>query len=62
MSHYFNVLDGDRELDLTKEQFPLDAVETDLSLTSRDYVLSFEATRVRYEMLKSRLDELIGLD
>jgi hypothetical protein len=62
VSHYFNVLDGDRVFDLTKEQFPLDAVESDLSLSSRDYVLSFEGTRVRYEVLKSRLGKLIGLD
>lgn len=62
VSHYFNVLDGDRVLDLTKEQFPLDAVESDLSLSSRDYVLSFDATRSRYELLKSRLHESIGID
>jgi hypothetical protein len=60
VSHYFNVLDGDRRFDLTKEQFPLEAVESDLSLSSREYVLSFEATKGRYQMLSGRLDELIG--
>jgi hypothetical protein len=60
VSHYFNVLDGDRRFDLTKEQFALDAVESDLSLSSREYVLSFEATKGRYQMLRGRVDELIG--
>lgn len=59
-SHYFNLLDDDQVLDLTKEQFPLNAVESDHSPSTREYVLSFDATRVRYEILKSRLDEQLG--
>jgi hypothetical protein len=58
ISHYFNRIDG-KELDLTFEQFPLGTVvpggrarhEGD---STREYVLSFESTRRRYEELVRR--------
>ena len=61
VSHYFNKLDS--ELDLTRQQFPEGTVipvgvpkERGFAST-RDYVLSFEATRTRYELLKSHIKD-----
>lgn len=58
VSHYFNILDGDEVIDLTREQFPIDATESDRSLSSREYILSFGPTRNRYELLKARMSGL----
>ncbi|MDD4878437.1 MAG: hypothetical protein PHO02_05380 [Candidatus Nanoarchaeia archaeon] len=60
ISHYFNNIDG-KEIDLTRRQFPdgtlipegIDKFKTFPS--TRDYVLSFEATRTRYEKLKEKV-------
>lgn len=52
VSHYWNAVDGG-EIDLTRHQFPTfapGAIET----RSRDYVLSFPATRRRYEILTNQ--------
>lgn len=57
ISHYFNRVDG-REIDLTAGQFPPGTViptgapKTKDFATTRDYVLSFPATRARYDRLK----------
>ncbi len=61
ISHYFNKLDNGEELDFTREQFPAGTViapgqpKKKEFPTTRDYVLSFTKTAVRYELLKSRL-------
>lgn len=60
ISHYFNNIDG-KEIDLARRQFPdgtaipegIDKMKTFSS--TRDYVLSFEATRTRYEILKEKV-------
>lgn len=62
VSHYFNILDGDEVIDLTREQFPIDAAESDRSLSSREYILSFGPTRNRYELLKARMSGLLRQD
>lgn len=60
ISHYFNNIDGN-EIDLTRKQFPEGTVipegidKTKGFPTTRDYVLSFEPTRIRYEKLKERV-------
>jgi hypothetical protein len=57
VSHYFNSVDGD-EIDMTRAQFPVGTIITPGApkaknfATTRDYVLSFPATRARYERLK----------
>jgi len=60
-SHYWNVLDDGRIIDLTKEQFPIDFPWKDLILgligkaeekDYRNYVLSYSQTVERYELLK----------
>ena len=64
VSHYFNLLKGN-EIDLTREQFPVSTVipkgvEKKKSFTStREYVLSFEVTRNRYELLKGSVENYL---
>jgi hypothetical protein len=63
ISHYFNTVDG-KVIDFTRCQFPEGTTipagidKTKGFPTTRDYVLSFEATRKRYEILKQRVDDL----
>lgn len=63
ISHYFNLVDG-KEIDFTRCQFPEGTAipagidKTKGLPTTRDYVLSFEATRKRYEILKQRVEDL----
>lgn len=65
VSHYFNIIDGVTE-DFTKEQFPDGSVFTQgrpktkgLSST-REYCLTFEDTKNRYDLLRSRVEELLN--
>jgi hypothetical protein len=59
-SHYYNVI-NDEEVDLTRSQFPegttfTPGIEKKKEFDStRDYVLSNEATNNRYELLRSRV-------
>lgn len=61
VSHYFNRAEG-RDVDLTREQFPEGTIVPPGAPklkgypTTRDYVLSFPATRARYELLRSRVE------
>ena len=63
-SHYFNLLGG-VEHDLTREQFPEGTVvpqgvdKTKGFPTTREYVLSFEQTVRRYELLRDRVEETL---
>lgn len=60
ISHYFNHLPSGDRLDLTVRQFPHGTDVTEVAERDRDYVLSFEPTRQRYQLLKSRLSELLN--
>ena len=59
-SHYFNVVEGEI-IDLTKQQFPEETIfsegeaKTKGHNSTREYCLSFETTRKRYEILKARV-------
>lgn len=65
ISHYFNQVAG-QELDFTRNQFPTMAQippgqpKTKDFETTRDYVLSFPATRDRYEKLKTRVTQWLA--
>lgn len=60
ISHYFNVIDGET-VDLTKIQFPAGTYFSDPQPkmeglpSTRDYCLSYDATRERYDLLSSRV-------
>ncbi len=54
-THYWNLLSNGREVDLTVEQFDADPVISDVELRSRAYVLSYPATRARYQRLLANL-------
>ena len=54
VSHYYNVLPDGTEVDLTREQFP-QWNPTEPATRTREYVLSFEPTRQRYQLLTSRI-------
>lgn len=60
VSHYFNVIDG-QTVDLTYRQFPPGtsfsepAPKTENLDSTRAYCLSYEATRRRYEALRTRV-------
>ena len=57
ISHYFNNIDG-IEIDLTRKQFPKGTIihsgvdKTKGFQTTRDYILSYQSTKERYELLK----------
>ncbi len=60
VSHFFNYING-KEVDLTRAQFPEGAVipegvekKKDFA-TTRDYLLSYENKRGRYEQLKEKV-------
>ncbi|MGW4370786.1 YunG family protein [Nocardia takedensis] len=65
VSHYFNRVDG-KAIDLTAEQFPAhtrfsDPTPKTMGLPStRDYCLSYERTRLRYERLRARVAEYLS--
>ncbi len=54
-THYWNLLPDGRELDLTADQFDTVPVFVEASPRSREYVLSFAATRERYQRLRDNL-------
>jgi len=64
-SHYFNKI-KDKELDLTRKQFPKGTIipagipKTKEFSTTREYILSYPQTVKRYEILKQRVKE--GVD
>jgi hypothetical protein len=60
ISHYWNVLDDGREIDLTRRQFQALAVPADVQMRDRQYVLSFPETRTRYEHLRADVDRLLA--
>jgi len=64
ISHYLNKI-GNKELDLTRNQFPEGTItsegipKTKGFPTTRDYILSFDKTLKRYQILKSQVEEAI---
>jgi hypothetical protein len=56
-SHYWNLLTDGTEVDLTREQFEGIFEPDDVEVRDREYVLSFQATRQRYELLRRRISE-----
>ncbi|MEV0027715.1 hypothetical protein [Nocardia sp. NPDC050793] len=65
ISHYFNVVDG-QTIDLTREQFPEGTTFTPPKAkpgrysSTREYCLSHESTRLRYELLRSRVADFVA--
>ncbi|MGK8487845.1 YunG family protein [Nocardia asiatica] len=65
VSHYFNIVDG-KTIDLTRQQFPEGTIFTKPAEkrgrypSTREYCLSYESTRLRYEKLRSRVANYIG--
>lgn len=62
-SHYWNRLPDGNEVDLTADQFDAlgaKPIKEEFVIRQRDYVLSFESTRKRYELLTQRLNSLIA--
>lgn len=53
-SHYWNRLPDGSELDLTAGQFKNPVERVGIEVRSREYVLSFEATAKRYELLREQ--------
>lgn len=64
-SHYYNIIEG-KTLDLTKQQFPADSVFTEGKpktkgfASTREYCLSYDTTRKRYETLKAKVDQALS--
>lgn len=54
-SHYFNRLPDGREVDLTRDQFDAWLPSGPPEVRSREYVLSHEGTRRRFELLRDLL-------
>lgn len=60
ISHYFNNIGG-IEIDFTKEQFPKETVilkgvaKTKEFNSTREYILSYDSTKIRYELLKEKV-------
>jgi len=67
VSHYFNKIEG-IEKDFTRGQFssaaiiPFGAPKTKGYSSTREYVLSYPATKIRYELLKRKVKESIKKD
>ncbi|MGW6423031.1 YunG family protein [Nocardia sp. NPDC055053] len=65
VSHYFNLIDG-RPVDLTSEQFPEHtqfsepAPKTKGFASTREFCLSYEHTKQRYELLRTRVAECLS--
>lgn len=65
ISHYFNLING-QEIDLTRSQFPEGTVipqgqaKTKDFATTRDFMLSNEITKNRYEILKNRVERYLN--
>jgi len=65
ISHYFNILKNGSEVDFTRSQFPEGTVippgvdKTKGFPTTKDYILSNEMTRKRYQILKLNLELIL---
>lgn len=59
ISHYWNRLPGGREIDLTRGQFWVWEPD-EIVVRDREYVLSFEQTKTRYERLRKRVSRALA--
>jgi hypothetical protein len=59
-SHYWNVLDDGREVDLTLQQFDPCAQPVDVEKRDREYVLSFPDTLERYQRLREDVAQVLA--
>lgn len=59
-SHYWNRLPDGTEVDLTEAQFEGRKPELIGEVRTREYVLSYEPTRKRYELLKAEVLRVIA--
>jgi hypothetical protein len=64
-SHYFNVIDG-KTIDLTRVQFKKGTLFSEAKPkrksyeSTREYLLSNDSTKERYDLLKSRVEALLA--
>jgi hypothetical protein len=61
-THYWNRLFDSTEIDLTIDQFlciPAQPIKIDFIVRNREYVLSFPNTVIRYELLKTRVQNVL---
>ncbi|MBI2063899.1 MAG: hypothetical protein HYT65_02810 [Candidatus Yanofskybacteria bacterium] len=58
--HCWNLLSNGREVDLTKSQFPKDAVFIKTGTENRKSLLSRKQTRMSYHLLKSRIRKFLN--
>lgn len=61
ISHYWNVLPGGDEIDLTRHQFPADVKIVNVEPRTRDYLLSHPDTSSRYRRLARSARRSLGL-
>ena len=65
ISHYFNIIKNGSEVDFTRSQFPEGTVipagvdKTKGFPTTRDYVLSDEMTKKRYQILRQSVESIL---
>lgn len=57
-SHYWNLLPDGTEVDFTREQFGDSFRAEDVEIRKREYVLSFDGTRRRYELLRTAISRV----
>lgn len=58
ISHYFNII-NDKIVDFTSSQFEQEVDYSNYELVDRDIILQNEDTKLRYHILKSRLEKLL---
>lgn len=64
-THYWNRLPNGQEEDLTESQFrfiPAKPLKSEFSVSTREYILSFPNTVIRYSLLKTRLHAILEED
>lgn len=62
-SHYWNRLSDGTEEDWTEDQFKYteaQPLKSDFIIREREYVLSFPNTKLRYELLKQRVEDFLN--
>jgi hypothetical protein len=59
ISHYWNLTPSGDEVDLTWQQFPSGTEITNVTVRTREYVLSHVETARRYEKLARRVDQIL---
>lgn len=60
ISHYWNRLPNIGDVDLTRNQFPQSTEISERMIRPKDYILGYEPTRKRYDLLKLALKNLMA--